>query len=112
MAQLGQQDAALPLRDSLFKRIRNSQNFSANRAGFYGVLNGALRVSIIVLAALAAGAKEIANLTPAQPYLSVSVVILTGLDTWVQAGTKWKAHYRYNDDYIAAETELSGIPPD
>jgi hypothetical protein len=51
-------------------------------------------------------------LVSAQPYLSVAVVILTGIDTWIQAGTKWKSHYRYNDDYISAETELSGISAD
>jgi hypothetical protein len=42
--------------------------------------------------------------------MAIGVVILTGIDTLLQAGTKWRIHYRYNDLYVSATSELLSIP--
>jgi hypothetical protein len=113
MQPFGYEDSAnLSLRDNLFRRIRLLQDFSYKKAGFYRFVNGFLRISIITLAALVAAGEKIKPLVPAQPYLAVGIVIMTGIETWLVAGSKWKAHYRYNDDYIAFETELSATSND
>ena len=100
------------LRDNLQCRVTDRRAFSGKQAIVYGWCYWTLRVTLIILAGLVAGAKQVPKLDLAQPYMAVLIVILTGIDTLFQAGTKWKTHYRYNDLYEASESELLSFPAD
>jgi len=88
---MAQQGSTQPLREALFRRVRNAMGYSSRRAAVYAWTNGVFRVSVIILAALAsAGGATIASLKEAQPYLSLAVVIVTGVDTWLQQAQRRK----------------------
>jgi hypothetical protein len=86
-------------------------HFSGRRAFWFGVLYYSLRVTLIVLSACAA-AKGIQRLDTHVAVLSLLVAIGTTIDTWLQPGVHYKAHYTYNDKFRALKSDLYFIQRD
>ena len=49
-------------------------------------------------------------LADAGAWLSVAVAIATGWDKWLKPEATFKAHYKYNDDFIAFRREWTLTP--
>lgn len=100
----------------LSTRVNELIQFSKKRAVAYNVIYRSLRVCIIVLSALTAGAAKYGSANSgvprtATPYLAIAVAILASLDSWLKPGKIYWEHYRFNDLYIAAQSRLALIHP-
>jgi hypothetical protein len=99
---------ASPAYEQLGKEIHDYVVMSADSASKMERINSKFQPVLISLAVLASSRIifHLGNVEyNAGPWLSVAVAIATGLDKWLKPEARYKAHYRFNDDFMEFRLE-------
>src|SRR5207248_4689306 len=99
------------LYDNLKGRVGESIEYARQKSILFGWIYAIVRSLLIIMALTAAAVGKDSTLLKNIPWLSLpglslGVAILTGFDTWLKPGVIWTGHARFNDEYIAMDTEL------
>ncbi|HEY1469973.1 MAG TPA: hypothetical protein VGF61_13095 [Candidatus Acidoferrum sp.] len=100
---------ASPAYEQIGKDIELYIGVSGNNATRMSRINKIFQPTLIILAVLAS-ARLFPTLANAGAWLSIVVAIATSCDKWLKPEATFKAHYRYNDHFIAFRQDWTLTP--